>query len=54
MKTLMADIEWDPETRLYVGMVPGLPGVHSQGATLEELRENLEEARELCLEEGTV
>jgi len=51
MKSLMAYVEWDPETQLYVGIVPGLPGVHSQGATLEELRENLKEALELCLEE---
>ena len=51
MKTFVAFIEWDPETRLYVGFVPGIPGAHTQGATLDELRENLKEVLELCLEE---
>lgn len=45
-------MEWDPETRLYVGSVPGIPGAHTQGATLDELRENLIEVLELCLEEN--
>lgn len=45
-------VEWDPETRLYVGSVPGIPGAHTQGATLDELRENLIEVLELCLEEN--
>ncbi len=51
MKTFVAFIEWDPETQLYVGFVPGVPGAHTQGATLDELRENLKEVLELCLEE---
>ena len=51
MKTFIAFIEWDPETQLYVGFVPGIPGAHTQGATLDELRENLKEVLELCLEE---
>jgi predicted RNase H-like HicB family nuclease len=34
MKTFTAYVEWDPESQLYVGMVPGVPGVHTQGATL--------------------
>jgi len=51
MTTLTAFIEFDPETRLYVGVVPGLPGVHSQAATLDELQENLREVTELVLEE---
>jgi predicted RNase H-like HicB family nuclease len=38
-----AYIEFDPDTKLYVGSIPGLPGTHSQGATLEELRANLQE-----------
>ncbi|MBN1394440.1 MAG: type II toxin-antitoxin system HicB family antitoxin [Pirellulales bacterium] len=36
---------------LYVGTIPGLSGAHSQGATLDELRENLQEVIELVLEE---
>ena len=51
MRTFTAYIEWDPETRLYVGIVPGVPGAHTQGETLDELQKNLKEVLELCLEE---
>ncbi len=51
MKTFTAYIEYDPETKLYVGIVPGIPGAHTQGATLDELQKNLKEVLELCLEE---
>ncbi|MEX0697015.1 MAG: type II toxin-antitoxin system HicB family antitoxin [Dongiaceae bacterium] len=51
MTTLTAYIEYDPETKLYVGIVPGLPGAHTQAATLDELRENLKEVTELVLEQ---
>ena len=51
MKTFTAYVEWDPETSLYVGVVPGIPGAHTQGATLDELQVNLKEVVELCLEE---
>lgn len=44
-------IEKDPETGLYVGVVPGIPGAHTQAETLDELAENLKEVVELCLEE---
>ena len=47
-----AYVEWDPETRLYVGIVPAVTGAHSQGETLEELRDNLREVLQLCLEES--
>ena len=53
LRTFTAYIEWDPETSLYAGMVPGIPGAHSQGKTLDELRSNLQEVLELCLEEGS-
>ena len=52
MKTVTAYIEWDPATKLYVGTVPGVPGAHSQGATLDELQGNLKEVLDLCLEEN--
>jgi predicted RNase H-like HicB family nuclease len=42
----------DPDTGLYVGHVPGWPGAHSQGATLDELRQNLHEVVEMLLEDG--
>jgi predicted RNase H-like HicB family nuclease len=51
MSIFTAYIEWDPETKLYVGIIPGIPGAHTQGATLDELHENLKEVIELCLEE---
>ncbi len=51
MRTFSAYVEWDPETKLCVGTVPGIPGAHTQAATLDELRDNLKEVLELCLEE---
>lgn len=51
MKTFTAYVERDPETRLYVGIVPGIPGAHTQGETLDELQRNLKEVIQLCLEE---
>ena len=52
MRTYTAVIERCPVTRLYVGYVPGLPGAHSQGETLEELNDNLREVIALVLEDG--
>lgn len=54
VRTLTAYIEWDPDSQLYVGIVPGLTGAHTQGATLDELHENLKEVIELCLEEQAI
>ncbi len=51
MRTFSAYVEWDPETKLYVATVPGIPGAHTQGASLDELQKNLKEVLELCLEE---
>ncbi len=51
MPTLTAYIEKDPETGLYVAIVPGIPGAHTQAKTLDELQENIKEVLELCLEE---
>jgi predicted RNase H-like HicB family nuclease len=50
MKTFTAIVEKDPDTKLYVGYVPGFPGAHSQGETLDELQENLREVIEMLLE----
>ncbi len=52
MAKLTAYVEWDEETRLYVGVVPGVRGAHTQAATLDELQENLREVLALCAEEG--
>lgn len=46
-----AYVEKDHDTGLYVGIVPALPGAHTQAATLDELQKNLREVIELCLEE---
>lgn len=51
MTAFTAYVEWDPQTKLYVGIVPGMPGAHTQGVTLDELQRNLREVLELCLEE---
>jgi len=51
MKTFTAYVELDAETGLYIGIVPGIPGAHTQAATLDELQSNLKEVLELCLEE---
>lgn len=51
MKTFTAVVEKDLETDLYVGYVPGFPGAHSQGATLDELQINLGEVIEMLLED---
>ncbi|HLX46442.1 MAG TPA: type II toxin-antitoxin system HicB family antitoxin [Bryobacteraceae bacterium] len=51
MRNITAYVEFDPATQLFVGVVPGLPGAHTQGATIEELRSNLKEVLELCLED---
>jgi len=51
MRTFTAYVEWDPETHLYVGTVPGVPGAHTQAASLDELQRNLQEVLALCLEE---
>ena len=52
MKTFTAVIEKCSETGLYVGFVPGFPGAHSQGESLDELNRNLKEVIEMLLEDG--
>ncbi len=52
MKRYQAVVERCPETGLYVGYVPGFPGAHSQGETLDELNANLREVIAMLLEDG--
>jgi predicted RNase H-like HicB family nuclease len=52
MKTFTAVVELCPETKLFVGYIPGFPGAHSQGATLEELNQNLKEVIAMLVENG--
>ncbi|MEB3244947.1 MAG: type II toxin-antitoxin system HicB family antitoxin [Vampirovibrionales bacterium] len=53
MTILNAYIEYDPETNLYIGLIPNVPGAHTQAASLDELHENLKEVAQLCLEENS-
>ncbi|MBW8334147.1 MAG: type II toxin-antitoxin system HicB family antitoxin [Prolixibacteraceae bacterium] len=48
-----AEIIQDNEINQFIGIVPGLPGAHSQAATLDELYSNLQEVIRLCLIEMT-
>ncbi|MEK6770161.1 MAG: type II toxin-antitoxin system HicB family antitoxin [Pseudomonadota bacterium] len=52
MHTYTAVVERCKETGLYVGYVPGFPGAHSQGQTLDELNTNLREVIAMLSEEG--
>jgi predicted RNase H-like HicB family nuclease len=52
MRAYTAVIERCPDTGLYVGYVPGFPGAHSQGESLDELEHNLREVIEMLLEDG--
>lgn len=51
MRNFTAIVERDSDANLYVGYVPGFPGAHSQGETLDELHENLREVIEMLLED---
>jgi len=52
MRTFTAVVERDPDTGTYVGYVPGFPGAHSQGDSVDELKANLREVIEMLLEDG--
>lgn len=52
MRTFTAITERCPKTGLYVGYVPGFAGGHSQGGTLDELKQNLREVIDMLLEDG--
>jgi predicted RNase H-like HicB family nuclease len=52
MRSYTAVIERCSDTNLFVGYVPGFPGAHSQGATLDELHANLKEVIAMLLDDG--
>ena len=52
MKVYSAVIVRCPDTGMFVGFVPGFPGAHSQGETLDELNRNLHEVITMLLEDG--
>jgi len=52
MRVYTAVIERCPDTGLFVGYVPGFPGAHSQGDSLDELDQNLSQVINMLLEDG--
>ena len=52
MRSFNFVVERDPDTKLFVGHVPGWPGAHSQGESLDELQSNLQEVVSMLLEDG--
>jgi predicted RNase H-like HicB family nuclease len=51
MENLNYIIERCEKTKLFTGRIPGLPGAHSQGATLDELIVNMREVVSMLLED---
>jgi len=52
MRTYTAVVERCADTGVFVGYVPGFPGAHSQGESLDELNRDLQEVIEMLLEDG--
>ena len=52
MRAFTAVVEKCPETGLFIGFVPGFPGAHTQGESLDELRNNLREVISMLIEDG--
>ena len=52
MRTFSFIVERDPESGILVGSVPGWPGAHSQGESVEELEANLREVIAMLHEDG--
>ena len=52
MHTFTAVVERDQATGLFVGYIPGWPGAHTQGESLDELHANLREVVDMLLEDG--
>lgn len=52
MRAFTAIIEKCSETGLYVGLVPGFPGAHTQGESLDELQSNLQEVITMLMDEN--
>jgi predicted RNase H-like HicB family nuclease len=52
MRNYTAIMERDADTGLYVSHVPGWPGAHSQGDTVDEALANLKEVIEMLLQDG--
>ena len=51
MRTFNVIVERDPETGVLIGSVPGWPGAHSQGDTMDDLERSLREVLTMLLED---
>ena len=51
LQILRFRMEYWKDGKWYVGRLPQVPGVFSQGATLDELEQNIRDAYRLMLEE---
>ena len=49
-RSYTAYIEWDSESDMYIGSVPGIAGARTFAKTLDELQLKLKEVISLCLE----
>ncbi|MCY3996848.1 MAG: type II toxin-antitoxin system HicB family antitoxin [Rhodobacter sp.] len=54
MRAFTTVIEHCPDTGLYVGYVPSLPGAHSQGAALDVLNSNLRDVVSMVVEDNAI
>jgi len=52
MKVYSAVIERCLRTGLFVGFVPGFPGAHTQGETLDEINHNLHDVIKMLLDDS--
>ena len=52
MRSFTAVVERDQATSLFVGYIPGWPGAHTRGESLDELHANLREVVDMLLEDG--
>ena len=48
------ELEYWRDGEFYVGKLKGIPGVFSQGESLEELEENIKDAYHLMIEDDAV
>jgi predicted RNase H-like HicB family nuclease len=52
LRTCTVIVQWDPDTGVLVGSIPGRPGAHRQATTLDELETNPREGIAMLLENG--
>lgn len=52
MRNFTAIIEKEADSDWLVAYVPGFPGAHSQGRTMQEVIERLQEVIQMLLEDG--